>query len=96
MVQALRTATLAYLRTEKRTRLHALRDGLPEEDRMLLVLRVNRAIRWLDLARVFAAKRAGTALEASDLTREAARLRKRFQLVKERLRALAKREGLLD
>ena len=41
VAQAVRTQTLAYLRTAKRTRLQELRDQLPEEDRMLLVLRVD-------------------------------------------------------
>src|SRR5579859_6330039 len=46
VADAVRTGTLTYLRTEKRTRLQALRDLLPEEDRMLLVLRVDRKLEW--------------------------------------------------
>lgn len=92
---AVRTETLAFLRTEKRTRLQALRDELPEEDRILLVLRVDRKLAWDDLARVLA-DAAPVTLDGPALTRETARLRKRFQLVKERLRDRAKKEGLLE
>jgi RNA polymerase sigma-70 factor (ECF subfamily) len=95
VAQAVRTETLAHLRTEKRTRLQSLRDALPEEDRMLLVLRVDRKLEWNELARVLAEGESEGPLDAAALTREAARLRKRFQLLKDRLREIAKREGLL-
>lgn len=97
----MRTETLAFLRTEKKSRLQALRDSLPEEDRMLLVLRVDRGLAWNELARILAEGEPGELddgpqLDALALTREAARLRKRFQLVKDRLRELARKEGLLE
>ena len=92
VVQCVRTETLAFLQTEKRTRLQLLRDSLPEEDRMLLVLRVDRKLAWADLVRVMAEN---LPPEQAALAREAARLRKRFQLVKERLRDLARKEGLI-
>jgi RNA polymerase sigma-70 factor (ECF subfamily) len=91
-----RTETAAFLRTEKKTRLQALRDALPEEDRMLLVLRIDRGLAWNDLARVLHEGDEDAVLDDAALAREAARLRKRFQLVKDRLRELAKKEGLLD
>jgi RNA polymerase sigma-70 factor (ECF subfamily) len=91
-----RTETAAFLRTEKKTRLQALRDALPEEDRMLLVLRIDRNLSWNDLARVLHEGDEDAVLDDAAVTREAARLRKRFQLVKDRLRELAKKEGLLD
>jgi RNA polymerase sigma-70 factor (ECF subfamily) len=96
VAEQVRTQTLAFLRTEKRTQLQALRDALSEEDRMLLVLRVNRQLAWSDLARVLAEETPGTPLDDAALTRETARLRKRFQLVKDRLRELARREGLVE
>jgi len=96
VAHAVRTETLAFLRTEKRTRLQALRDALPEEDRMLLVLRVDRQLAWNDLARVLHESDEGTPLDDAAIAREAARLRKRFQLVKDRLRELAKKEGLIE
>jgi RNA polymerase sigma-70 factor, ECF subfamily len=96
VAQAVRTETLGFLRTEKRTRLQALRDGLPEEDRMLLVLRVDRQLAWNDLARILGDAQGREALDDGGIAREAARLRKRFQLVKERLREMAKKEGLIE
>jgi RNA polymerase sigma-70 factor (ECF subfamily) len=96
VAQAVRTETMAFLRTEKRTRLQALRDTLPEEDRMLLVLRVDRQLAWNDLARVLHEGDGDAPLDDAAVTKEAARLRKRFQLVKDRLRELAKKEGLID
>jgi len=91
-----RTETLAILRTETKTRLQALRDALPEADRMLLVLRVDRGLSWNDLARVLHEGEEDAELDDEALAREAARLRKRFQLVKDKLREMAKKEGLLD
>jgi RNA polymerase sigma-70 factor (ECF subfamily) len=96
VAQAVRTETLSYLRTEKRSRLVALRDRLPEEDRMLLVLRVDRKLEWNELARVLGSKAGAGGPDSATLAREAARLRKRFQLVKDRLRELARREKLVE
>ena len=84
-MQAVRTETRSFLRTNARTRLEEVRDELPEADRALLVLRVDRGLEWAELARVFL-EGEGSVTDAAGLTREAARLRKRFQLVKERLR----------
>jgi RNA polymerase sigma-70 factor (ECF subfamily) len=86
---SVRTETLSILRTQKRTEVAMLRDELGDEDRALLVLRVDRNLSWRDIAQVM-----GGAPEG-ELDREAARLRKRFQLVKEQLRKLAKERGLL-
>lgn len=96
IAQAVRTQTAPFLRTETRTRLEALRDTLPEEDRMLLVLRVDRQLAWSDLARILGDAQGRDVRDAEALTREAARLRKRFQLVKERLHELARKEGLIE
>jgi RNA polymerase sigma-70 factor (ECF subfamily) len=96
VVQQVRTGTAAFLRTDKRTRLEELRDSLPEEDRMLLVLRIDRGLAWNDLARVLHEGAPGAPLDDAEIAREAARLRKRFQLVKDGLREKAKKEGLLE
>lgn len=93
LAERLRSQTQSYLRTAHRTKLSALRQKLSEEDQMLLLLRVQRRLAWEDLARVFADSQ-GTAND--NLAREAARLRKRFQLVKERLAKLARAEGLVS
>jgi len=83
-----RTETLDYLRTEKKDRIARLRDDLPEEDRTLLVLRINRAMSWEEVARVFLSEE--NAVDDASLRKEAARLRKRFQLVTDKLRHRAK------
>lgn len=87
LIARIRTDTASWLRTATRDKFTALRDALPEDDRMLLVLRVDKKLAWNDLARVMhAGDDATTAmLDDATLAREAARLRKRFQLVKERL-----------
>ena len=50
LAQVVRTETFTYLRTETKTRIRALRDTLPEEDRVLLMLRVDRGLSWDELA----------------------------------------------
>ena len=80
----IRTDTASWLRTSARDRFTALRDSLPEDDRMLLVLRVDKDLAWNDLARVMHPE-GEPPLDEEGLKREAARLRKRFQHVKERL-----------
>jgi RNA polymerase sigma-70 factor, ECF subfamily len=78
----LRSGTHTYQRTEVKERVRRLREALPNADRMLLILRVDREMSWRDLARVVL----GGSPSPVELEREAVRLRKRFQLVKERLR----------
>ena len=96
VVDKVRTETTPFLRTEKKTRLQALRDALSEEDRVLLILRVDRGLAWNDVARIVAQGEDGARIDEGSIVSEAARLRKRFQLVKDRLRELAKREGLTE
>lgn len=83
-----RSHTAPHLRTELKDKLAEARASLDPDDRMLLVLRVDRGLSWNEIARVFD--------EASDLATSAARMRKRFQLIKDELRRRAKREGWLD
>jgi RNA polymerase sigma-70 factor (ECF subfamily) len=91
--QKVRTETAPYLRTAARDKLAAIRDALPPEDRMLLVLRVDKRLEWKDLARVMLGEDGDVTDTA--LAKESARLRKRFQLLKEKLVEAAKREGIL-
>ena len=70
---------------------HCPSAGDDEEDRTLLVLRVDRALEWEEVARVTL----GVAEpDATLLKRETERLRKRFQLLKDELKGRAKE--LLD
>lgn len=92
MVARIRTETATFQRTEVKNRIAELRATLPQDDQMLLILRVDRGLAWEELARVFAGENA----EPVDVKRESARLRKRFQLVKERLIEMGRKEGLIE
>ncbi len=88
-----RSRTQPWLRTEVKDRVRMLRDSLSDDDRTLLTLRVDRDLPWEDIARVML----GVDEPAADhVTRETARLRKRFQLLKTQLREKAAAAGLLD
>jgi RNA polymerase sigma-70 factor (ECF subfamily) len=93
VAQQIRTETLAAYRTETKDRIAALREKLSPEERDLLVLRVNRGLDWREIAHVLLYRGEPPSDEALD--REAAKLRKRFQAVKEKLRKMAGEEGLL-
>lgn len=93
IVDRARTSTARWQRTAVKDRVRELRDSLAPDDRALLVLRIDRNLSWDDCARVM--------LEiddpdAADVAREAARLRKRFQLLKADLRERARAAGLVD
>jgi RNA polymerase sigma-70 factor (ECF subfamily) len=83
LADLVRSTTAAHLATRNKDRLRVLRDALDPEDRMLLVLRVDRELPWRDIAEILT----DDADDPEHLTREAARLRKRFERVKEQLRA---------
>ncbi|MCK6532426.1 MAG: sigma-70 family RNA polymerase sigma factor [Polyangiaceae bacterium] len=89
----IRSATLEHLKTENKTRAAALRETLPREDQELLILRIDKGLAWNELAQVL--HEGEEPLDDASLRREAARLRKRFQLAKEKLLELARREGLV-
>jgi RNA polymerase sigma-70 factor (ECF subfamily) len=80
-----RSETAPHLRTERRQQLEALRAALTPDEQTLLVLRIDKGLSWNDIARVFSD--GGEATAQAEL---AVRLRKRFQLLKERLRTLAR------
>jgi RNA polymerase sigma-70 factor (ECF subfamily) len=88
-----RTQTSPWLRTDVRDRFRALRDSLDADDRALLVLRIDRALPWQDVARVMLDD---DQPDQAKLCREVDRLMKRFQLLKEDLRRRARDAGLVD
>lgn len=88
-----RTRTHAFQKTEVKSKMAALRGSLSEEDQALLTLRIDRKLEWKDIARVMLGEEGEP--EAAALARESQRLRKRFQMVKERLVEMARREGLI-
>jgi RNA polymerase sigma-70 factor (ECF subfamily) len=91
-VAAVRSSTGIHCRTEVKDRFRELREELAEDDRMLLVLRVDRGLDWSEAARVMAGN---ATLDAAAIAKESARLRKQFQRLKDRIRVLAEQRGLL-
>jgi len=92
LAESVRSSTLDHLRTEVKSEIRRLREELAEPDQMLLILRIDQAMEWREIAAALADDDlAGDALE-----RETARLRQRFQFLTEKLRKLARERGLLD
>jgi RNA polymerase sigma-70 factor (ECF subfamily) len=91
--QGVRTRTLTAVQAERQSVLAEIRSALPEKDRALLLLRIDQGLDWNDIARAFLKD---DAPEPAALQRESARLRKRFQHLKEKLVEEAKKAGLMD
>lgn len=77
-----RTATRPHLKTENKDLVTRLREGLAPEDRMLLSLRIDRGMRWGEIAEALD----DAALDERARARAAARLRKRYERLVETLR----------
>jgi RNA polymerase sigma-70 factor, ECF subfamily len=69
---------LATVSTTRRAQLESLRAALSDEDRDLLVLRVEQDLAWKEIAAAFLEEDAAAEL----LEREAARLRQRFRAIR--------------
>jgi RNA polymerase sigma-70 factor (ECF subfamily) len=83
IAEHIRTSTAEYLRSAARDRLARLRASLEDDDRTLLVLRLNRKLGWLEIARVMCD---GEAPDDAELGRISAQLRKRYERLKEKFR----------
>jgi RNA polymerase sigma-70 factor (ECF subfamily) len=92
VVAEVRSRTQSTLVGARRRTFKKLRDELPIEDRTLLILRVDRGLKWDDIALAFAPD--PEAFGDVDKKRETARLRKRFQLIKDKLVARARQESV--
>ena len=79
VAEAVRSTTLPYLRTTEKDRVSRLRAALSPLDNEVLVLRVDRAMPWAEVAAITGHGEAA--------------LRKRFERIKERLRALLAAEA---
>lgn len=88
-----RTATQSYLQSRVKDGVAKLRDGLPSDDQLLLVLRFDKEMSWNEIARVLRAAEAPLDTDAEK--REAARLRQRCQTLKRELLAKARAAGLV-
>jgi RNA polymerase sigma-70 factor (ECF subfamily) len=91
IAERVRSQTQPHLQTGTKDWFTSTRQMLSEDDRALLVLRVDRDLNWTDIARVFSPDDASE----GNLARTSARLRKRFQLLKEEIRLRARKAGLL-
>jgi RNA polymerase sigma-70 factor (ECF subfamily) len=92
LIQRAHATTQLHQRSEVKSKVRALRERLPLEDQTLLILHIDRGLPWRELALVM--HDGGPELDGDALTREAARLRKRFERLKSELRELARAEGL--
>lgn len=86
LVAEVRERTLLHLRTEAKSRMQQLFERLPPDDRALLELRLDQKLSFRELA--LALEYAGEMPSDAELTRSAAKHRKRFQMIKEQLREL--------
>ncbi len=93
VLAAARTATRSRQLSAREQILARLRAELPEDDRELLVLRVDRDLSWDEIALAFSED--PERFSDEERKREAARLRKRFQILRKRLGERARAEGLL-
>lgn len=90
LAEQLRSRTAPFQRSEVKDRVAALRASLDPDDRALLVLRVDRGLSWAEVAAVMEPDAEGEAV-----TRASAKLRKRFQVLKDELRARAVAAGIV-
>jgi RNA polymerase sigma-70 factor, ECF subfamily len=82
IAEAMRSTTQMHMRSEAKRMLDRVRDTLDPDDRTLLVLSLDRRMTWREIAEVMT----GGEAPPDDVRRVAARLRKRFERLKERLR----------
>ncbi len=86
LADEIRTRTGVRVERQKKA-LDVLREALSVEDRSLLVLRIDQALPWNDIAEV---------LGAEGKPVEAAALMKRFERLKDRLARMAREQGLVE
>ncbi len=92
IAEQVRSETAAHLRTSVKDGFARLREELPEDDQLLLVLRVDKEMSWGEVARVLGGGEGE--VDGSGLKKEAARLRQRFATVKRELLERAREAGL--
>jgi RNA polymerase sigma-70 factor (ECF subfamily) len=92
LVAQVRTTTPAYQRTDVKDRFRVLRDKLDVEDQTLLMLRIDRAMSWREIALTLSGD---VDLPEAIIARESARLRKAFERVKAEVKLMALKDGLL-
>lgn len=93
LAEQVRTATRSHLKSEVKDGFTTLREALPPDDQLLLVLRFDKDMPWGDIARVL--QEGGPPLDPGAEKREAARLRQRCQTLKRQLLERAREVGLV-
>lgn len=86
LVAEVRSTTALHLRSEVKDAVAQLRDKLSPDEQSLLILRVDRALTWIEIASV---------MSSPEAEFDATALAKRFERVKIKLRRLAQEKGLL-
>ncbi len=92
LADQVRSRTLMHLRSEVKDEFRRLREELDAEEQTLLILRVDRDLPWNEISTIMSE---GEVDDAAELSKVSARLRQRFQKLKQRLRILAQERGLL-
>ncbi len=93
LVEQVRSRTMAHQKSEVKDGIHRLREQLDPDEQLLLTLRIDRDLSWLEIAQIMTDD-ADDSDEAAK--RASARLRQNFQKLKARLKELAIAEGLLE
>lgn len=88
-----RTATSPWQRTDVKDGFSALRETLPPNDQLVLLLRVNQKMSWTEIALIM--DDGEGPMTAEDLRKKSAALRQHFHRIKDQLRKLAEEKGLL-
>jgi hypothetical protein len=87
MVVDVRERTLPHLRTEVKDGLSRIREELTADEQLLLILRIDRQMAWEEITAVVDANEDESV--RNDTKKRSALHRKRFQLIKERLKKRA-------
>ena len=87
IAEQVRSTMSTYAPGGRADRLLKLRESLDREEQTLLILRVDKAMAWEDVAEV---------LRADGEPATPAALRKRFERLKEKLGRLAREQGLIE
>jgi RNA polymerase sigma-70 factor, ECF subfamily len=93
IAEQVRERTLPHLRTEVKDGLTRLREALTPEEQLLLTLRIDRQMPWDDVTAILDANESEAVRQ--DVKKRTALHRKRFQLLKDKLRERAAKMGLL-
>jgi RNA polymerase sigma-70 factor (ECF subfamily) len=87
IAEQIRSSTPPHRKSEVKDRVAQLREALEPDEQTLLFLRIDQKLSWTDVAAVLAEE--GEPVEV-------ATLRKRFERIKDKLRDLAAKDGLLE